>query len=100
MLSDEEYQTLNLMAAYTGRSRESVFRELIAGLEIKENPKADYPGIVRDLQRIGKSVNEIAITLHTHGFVDEPKLKSVTEELHRMEKSFTEIFGEERKVNR
>jgi len=95
-LDDFEYQRLNVMVAYTNKSREQVLRDLINGLTIKESPPADYGTIIRELRRIGANINQIAATLHSHGFLDEPTLADAAASIRKMEKQFAETFAQER----
>lgn len=90
-----EYQRLNIMVAYTSLSREQVLRDLINGLTIKAAPVAEYGAIVRELNRIGNNINQIAAKQHSHGFVDEPMLREAVGSLQRMEREFTRAFAQE-----
>ena len=86
-LNEQEYQRLNIMVAYTSLSREQVLRDLINGLTIK--------AIVRELNRIGNNINQIAAKQHSHGFMDEPMLREAVASLQRMEREFTRAFAQE-----
>ena len=94
-LNAQEYQRLNIMVAYTSLSREQVLRDLINGLTIKAAPVAEYGAIVRELNRIGNNINQIAAKQHSHGFVDEPMLREAVVSLQRMEREFTRAFAQE-----
>ena len=96
-LNDEEFQQLNIMVAYTNKSREAVLRELIMGLTVKEKPPVEYGEIVRELRRIGSNVNQLTTTLHAHGFVDEPELEAIGKDVRRMERRFADVFAQEDK---
>lgn len=94
-LNEQEYQRLNIMVAYTSLSREQVLRDLINGLTIKAAPVAEYGAIVRELNRIGNNINQIAAKQHSHGFVDEPMLREAVASLQRIEREFTRAFAQE-----
>ena len=96
-LNDEELQQLNIMVAYTNMSREAVLRELIMGLTIKEKPPIEYGEIVRELRRISANVNQMVVTLHAHGFVDEPRLRTIENDLWQMERRFAAVFAQDGK---
>ena len=51
--------------------------------------------IVRELNRIGNNINQIAAKQHSHGFVDEPMLREAVASLQRMEREFTRAFAQE-----
>ena len=54
-----------------------------------------YGAIVRELNRIGNNINQIAAKQHSHGFVDEPMLREAVASLQRMEREFTRAFAQE-----
>ena len=54
-----------------------------------------YGAIVRELNRIGNNINQIAAKQHSHGFVDEPMLREAVVSLQRMEREFTRAFAQE-----
>ena len=55
----------------------------------------NYGAIVRELNRIGNNINQIAAKQHSHGFVDEPMLREAVVSLQRMEREFTRAFAQE-----
>lgn len=92
-----EYQRLNVLVAETSLSREQVLRDMINGLTIKSAPVAEYGAIVRELNRIGNNVNQVAAKIHAYGFVDEPMLTEIAESTRKMEEVFTSVFAQEGK---
>jgi len=94
-LSPFEYQRLNIMVSYTSLSREQIVRDLINGLTIKSAPVAEYGAIVKELSRISNNINQIASALHSHGFLDEPKLDEALTSIRKMERTFTAAFAQE-----
>ena len=65
------------------------------GKDYKAAPVAEYGAIVRELNRIGNNINQIAAKQHSHGFVDEPMLREAVASLQRMEREFTRAFAQE-----
>jgi len=67
-LSDAEHATLRSNASRTGLSDEAFIRQLITGYVPKEQPPADYYGMMRELNAIGNRMNQIAARANATGF--------------------------------
>ena len=63
-LNDEELATLNQIAHRAGRSRESVIRDTISGIQIREAPPLEYPLLIRELRAVGNNLNQLAVLAH------------------------------------
>ena len=66
-----------------------------ASIKRKVRSSLSYGAIVRELNRIGNNINQIAAKQHSHGFVDEPMLREAVVSLQRMEREFTRAFAQE-----
>ena len=67
-LNDKEYQALMKKVKKTGLSRETCLRQLMNGYTPKELPPPDYHGMMRELNAIGNSINQIAARANATGF--------------------------------
>ena len=87
-MSREEFDRLNTLVHVTGLSREEYVRRLFAGAIVKRNPPADYPGLLRELRRIGAKVDDALVKVRTLGFVDMLQAKEIYQEVKNLEKVF------------
>ena len=85
-LNDEELATLNQIAHRAGRSRESVIRDAISGIQIREAPPLEYHLLIRELRAVGNNLNQLAVLAHIHGFLNETQLHETILELRETEK--------------
>ena len=85
-LNDEELAALNQIAHRAGCSRESVIRDAISGIQIRESPPLEYPLLIRDLRAVGNNLNQLAVLAHVHGFLNETQLHEYILELRETEK--------------
>lgn len=67
-LDNKEFQTLMKKVRKTGVSRETYIRQLINGYIPKELPPPDYHSMMRELNAIGNSINQIAARANATGF--------------------------------
>jgi hypothetical protein len=67
-VNDEEHELLKRNAKKCGLSVARYLRFLIQGYIPKELPPADYHGMIRQLQAIGNSMNQIAARANKTGF--------------------------------
>ena len=67
-LNSKEYQALMNKVKKTGLSRETYLRQLMNGYVPKELPPPDYHGMMRELNAIGNSINQIAARANATGF--------------------------------
>lgn len=67
-LSVKENQKLKKEVKRTGLSQETYIRTLLDGYTPKEMPPPDYHAMMRELNAIGNSINQIAARANTTGF--------------------------------
>ena len=67
-VNDEEHDLLKRNAKKCGLSTAAYLRFLIQGCVPKELPSVDYHGMIRQLQAIGNSMNQIAARANKTGF--------------------------------
>ena len=67
-LNAKEHQRLKKCVKKTGLSQETYIRTLLDGYVPKELPPPDYHGMMRELNAIGNSMNQIAARANSTGF--------------------------------
>ena len=67
-LNAKEHQRLKKCVKKTGLSQETYIRTLLDGYVPKELPPPDYHGMMRELNAIGNSMNQIAARANGTGF--------------------------------
>ena len=67
-LNTKEHQRLRKQAKKCGLSEEAYLRSLLNGFLPKELPPPDYHGMMRELNAIGNSINQIAARANATGF--------------------------------
>ena len=87
-LNDREYEKLNISAEKSGVPREVYLRMLIMGTTPKEKPSADFYGVMRELNAIGNSINQIAKVANSKGFIN---VKAYEENARRLNEFIVEI---------
>lgn len=87
-LNDEECESLAKSAEKVGVPREAYLRMLIMGTQPKEKPSADFYGMMKELNAIGNSLNQIAKVANSKGFIN---VKAYEENARKLNKFITEI---------
>ena len=67
-LNAKEHQRLKKNVKKTGLSQETYIRTLLDGYAPKELPPPDYHSMMRELNAIGNSINQIAARANATGF--------------------------------
>ena len=87
-LSDDECQTLKQSSEKVGVPREVYLRMLIMGTQPKEKPSADFYGVMKELNAIGNSINQIAKVANSKGFIN---VKAYEENVRKLNGFIIEI---------
>ena len=87
-LSYDECQTLKQSSEKVGVPREVYLRMLIMGTQPKEKPSADFYGIMKELNAIGNSLNQIAKVANSKGFIN---VKAYEENVRKLNGFILEI---------
>ena len=74
-LNDDELQQLDELADACCRDRSKLIRELIRLVKPLPGPSKEITELVRQLQAVGNSMNQIAAKANTLGFVDAVKYR-------------------------
>ena len=83
-LSDDECQTLKQSSEKVGVPREVYLRMLIMGTQPKEKPSADFYGIMKELNAIGNSLNQIAKRINSTGNIYQDDMNEVKELMNKV----------------
>lgn len=89
-LNRKEAETLNKNVKKSGLSREAYLRHLIAGSVPREAPPVDYYAMMRELYRIGNSLNQVAQKAHTLNVIDVKRYDGNVQEFTAAVKKITE----------
>lgn len=69
-LNDKECESLAKASEKVGVPREAYLRMLIMGTQPKEKPSADFYGMMKELNAIGNSLNQIATVANSKSFIN------------------------------
>ena len=72
-LSDSEVERFDHLVKKSGLSREAYLRQIIAGLQPRDQPPPDYRLFMRQFYSIGNSLNQIARKAHALNVIDTQK---------------------------
>ena len=87
-LNDKESGKLTKSADKVGVPKEVYLRMLIMGTTPKEKPEADFYGMMKELNAIGNSINQIAKVANLKGFIN---VKAYEENVRRLNEFIVEI---------
>lgn len=89
-LNQKEAEALNQRVRKSRLSREAYLRHLIDGTVPREAPPPDYYAMMRELYRIGNSLNQVAQKAHTLNVVDVQRYDAGVRQLEAAIKKITE----------
>ncbi len=89
-LNRKEAEALNKRVKKSRLSREAYIRHLIEGSVPREAPPSDYYTMMRELYRIGNSLNQIAQKAHVLNVMDVQRYDAAIHELETAIKTITE----------
>ena len=82
-LNDSEYERFCRMAEATKRSNSDLVRRLLQTSVFVEFPPVEYWEIIKQLDRIGNNLNQLARVAHSLSFIDEPEYRKNANEVSR-----------------
>ena len=85
-LSAKELADLNAKVKQTHLSREQFCRCTIAGKEVRQAPPADVPRLIREVRRVGTTLNQILKIANCRGLLEVPDLRKALEDNRAVEK--------------
>ena len=91
----EIYFTKNELETLTKkvrRSREGFCRRVLNGTEVKEAPPTDVPVLIREVRRVGNTLNQIMKRANALGLMDVPQLRKALDENRVVEKLIVDAY--------
>ena len=90
--NDKEFADLTEKVQRTHLPREEVIRRAVKGIAVKEAPPADIPLLIRELRRVGYSLNQLAAFAYSKGFLDMLQLQKALESNRDTEKLVVDTY--------
>ena len=87
-----ELETLTKKVRRSGLSREGFCRRVLNGTEVKEAPPADVPVLIREVRRVGNTLNQIMKRANALGLMDVPQLRKALDENRVVEKLIVDAY--------
>ena len=87
-----EFETLTKKVRRSGLSREGFCRRVLNGTEVKEAPPADVPVLIREVRRVGNTLNQIMKRANALGLMDVPQLRKALDENRVVEKLIVDAY--------
>ena len=72
-LNDAECEKLDRLVRKSGLSREAYLRQIISGLQPRDQPPPDYHPMMRQFYHCGNALNQIARKAHALNVIDAQK---------------------------
>lgn len=79
-LNDEEFDKLSNLVTKSGLSREAYLRQIISGLQPRNQQPRDFHLMMRQLYHCGNALNQIARKAHALNVVDAQKYDEAVEQ--------------------
>ncbi len=92
-LNEKEFNRFNELAQMTKLGKSNLVRYLLLGYEPAEAPPVDYYKLIHEMRCIGNTLNQLAMTVHTHRFINPKDLQYHCNELDRIEDEMHENFN-------
>lgn len=89
-LTPKEAQSLDAKVRKSGLSREAYLRQLIKGVVPRDAPPPDYYSMMKELYRIGNSLNRIAGNAHMQNAADAQRYDRDLQEFREAVRKITE----------
>ncbi len=87
-----ELETLTKKVCRSGLSREGFCRRVLNGTEVKEAPPTDVPVLIREVRRVGNTLNQIMKRANALGLMDVPQLRKALDENRVVEKLIVDAY--------
>ena len=93
-LSKNELSSLTKKAKKAGMSCGEFVRNAIEDKPVIEAPSVDVPILIREVRRVGFSINEILKIAYARKLLDVPQLKKALEDNRAVEKIIADAYGQ------
>lgn len=90
--TDEELDHFKRLVERTGLSAEEYLRQIIRGVVPRDSPPADYYKMMRQLYRVGNSLNQIAQKAHVLNVMDGQRYDRAVAEFEQVVRNITEAI--------
>ncbi len=90
--TDEELDHFKRLVERTGLSAEEYLRQIIRGVVPRDSPPADYYKMMRQLYRVGNSLNQIAQKAHVLNVMDVQRYDRAVAEFEQAVRNITEAI--------
>ena len=87
-----ELDALTKKVRKSGLSREGFCLRVLNGTEVKEAPPADVPVLIREVRRVGNTLNQIMKRANALGLMDVPQLRKALDENRVVEKLIVDAY--------
>ena len=87
-----ELEMLTKKVRRSGLSREGFCRRVLNGTEVKEAPPTDVPVLIREVRRVGNTLNQIMKRANALGLMDVPQLRKALEDNRAVEKLIADTY--------
>lgn len=87
-----ELESLIKKVRKSGLSREGYCRRILNGTEVKENPPADVPMLIREVRRVGYNIDQILKLANAKGLLDVPRLRKALDDNRAVEKLIADTY--------
>ena len=67
-------------------------RRAVRNIEVKENPPADVPMLIREVRRVGYNIDQILKLANARGMLDVPRLRKALDENRAVEKLIADTY--------
>ena len=92
-LTDAELETLTQKQRLAGLPREAFCRKVLNDAEVKQGPSLEIAMLLKELNKIGVNINQIAAKANAIGFIDVTDLKVELERLDSIEQLIIDAFA-------
>ena len=93
-MSKDELTNLSRKARKAGMSCGELVRKAIEGKTIMEAPSVDVPILIREVRRVGYSLNEILKNAYSRQLMDVHQLRKALDDNRTVEKMIAEAYGQ------
>ena len=87
-----ELDALTKKARKSGFSREGYCRRILNGAEVKENPPADVPMLIREVRRVGYNIDQLLMIARTKNWLVVKELEKALESNRAVEKLIVDTY--------
>ncbi len=69
-----------------------MIRRAVKNIPLREAPSADVPVFIRELRRVGYTLNQLAAFANSRNLIDAPQLRKALESNRAVEKMVVEAY--------